>query len=205
MGEVTMGDVPVQGEPLALDLVNTTFVRGGLRGRVVDALCEPEALHDWLAAHRTELGVTGLECPAGVSVGEPELRRFQELRQALREALTAETSGTTWPDAAVRHINRAAHGATRWRELSASAPTGSVEVWSTKDWATAALARVAESGVALLSGEQRDALRACRAPGCILFFVQSGPARQWCSSGCGNRVRVARHANRAKITVDDSG
>ncbi|MEU8508838.1 CGNR zinc finger domain-containing protein, partial [Streptomyces brevispora] len=55
------------------------------------------------------------------------------------------------------------------------------------------------------SGEQRDALRACRAPGCILFFVQSGPARQWCSSGCGNRVRVARHANRAKITVDDSG
>ncbi|MEU8629990.1 CGNR zinc finger domain-containing protein [Streptomyces sp. NPDC048669] len=51
----------------------------------------------------------------------------------------------------------------------------------------------------------RDALRACRAPGCILFFVQSGPARQWCSSGCGNRVRVARYASRRKSAVDDRG
>jgi len=57
---------------------------------------------------------------------------------------------------------------------------------------------VAASGVALLSGQQRSLLRACRAPGCILFFVQNHARREWCSAECGNRARVARHSRRQR-------
>lgn len=36
-------------------------------------------------------------------------------------------------------------------------------------------------------------LRACLAPRCVLYFVKDHPRRGWCSTGCGNRARAARH------------
>ena len=36
-------------------------------------------------------------------------------------------------------------------------------------------------------------LRACLAPRCVLYFVKDHPRRAWCSTGCGNRERAARH------------
>ena len=38
--------------------------------------------------------------------------------------------------------------------------------------------------------------RATHAPGCVLYFVQDHPRREWCSTACGNRARVARHYDR---------
>ncbi len=43
-------------------------------------------------------------------------------------------------------------------------------------------------------------LRACLAPGCVLYFVKDHPRRAWCSTGCGNRVRAARHYARRRTT-----
>ncbi len=61
---------------------------------------------------------------------------------------------------------------------------------------TLALATVATDAVHLLSGPNAVQLRACQAPGCVLYFVKSHPRRQWCSQACGNRVRAARHYHR---------
>jgi predicted RNA-binding Zn ribbon-like protein len=61
-----------------------------------------------------------------------------------------------------------------------------------------ALARVAGQAVALLGGEDAARLRACYAPGCVLYFVKTHPRREWCSVACGNRVRAARHYQRAR-------
>jgi predicted RNA-binding Zn ribbon-like protein len=63
---------------------------------------------------------------------------------------------------------------------------------------TTGLARVAEEAVGLLAGEDAARLRACYAPGCVLYFVKTHPRREWCSVGCGNRVRAARHYQRAR-------
>jgi CGNR zinc finger len=41
-------------------------------------------------------------------------------------------------------------------------------------------------------------LRACHAPGCVLYFVKSHPRRAWCSEACGNRARAARHYERVR-------
>jgi len=69
---------------------------------------------------------------------------------------------------------------------------------------TAGLARVAEQAVALLGGADAASLRACYAPGCVLYFVKTHPRREWCSVACGNRVRAARHYQRARGRKGDA-
>jgi predicted RNA-binding Zn ribbon-like protein len=62
----------------------------------------------------------------------------------------------------------------------------------------AALAGVAAEAVDLFSGTDADKLRACQAPGCVLYFVKTHPRREWCSIACGNRARAARHYHRRR-------
>ena len=64
--------------------------------------------------------------------------------------------------------------------------------------ATTALAQVATDAVHLLTGPDVPQLRACRAPGCVLYFMKSHPRREWCSEACGNRVRAALHYQRIR-------
>jgi predicted RNA-binding Zn ribbon-like protein len=62
----------------------------------------------------------------------------------------------------------------------------------------AGLAAIAEQSIGLLGGEAAGTLRACYAPGCVLYFAKSHPRREWCSVGCGNRIRAARHYERVR-------
>ena len=62
----------------------------------------------------------------------------------------------------------------------------------------AAVSLLAEQGVALFAGARRGELRACLAPRCVLYFLREHPRRGWCSAGCGNRARVARHYERRR-------
>jgi predicted RNA-binding Zn ribbon-like protein len=63
---------------------------------------------------------------------------------------------------------------------------------------TTGLAQVAEQAIGLLGGEGAARLRACYAQGCVLYFAKTHPRREWCSVACGNRVRAARHYQRAR-------
>jgi predicted RNA-binding Zn ribbon-like protein len=62
---------------------------------------------------------------------------------------------------------------------------------------TTGLAGIAQQAVALLA-DRGDQLRACHAPGCVLYFVKSHPRREWCSVACGNRARAARHYDKIR-------
>jgi len=64
--------------------------------------------------------------------------------------------------------------------------------------ARSALAQLGQDAVELLTGPAAVRLRACNAPGCVLYFVKTHPRREWCSEGCGNRVRAARHYQRTR-------
>jgi predicted RNA-binding Zn ribbon-like protein len=63
---------------------------------------------------------------------------------------------------------------------------------------TAGLAYVAHESIELLTGPDAGTLRACYAPGCVLYFAKTHPRREWCSVTCGNRVRAARHYDRVR-------
>ncbi|MFC8448433.1 CGNR zinc finger domain-containing protein [Kitasatospora sp. NPDC057223] len=192
--------LPLTGEPPALDLVNTTFVRGGARGVLVDALRTPGDLDHWLTAHAPLLG-PALRAGLPQDTATPtHLAHFRELRRALREIAAAHTGGTVPGAGAVGLVNASARLAGSWQELdpAAGAPLRAVTRRVEPDPRLAALGELAASGIALFTGEAAGLVRACPAPGCILYFVRSHGRREWCTATCGNRVRVARHSRRQK-------
>ena len=101
---VRVRDMPVLGEHPALDLVNTVFVRGGLRGRLVDALTTPADLAVWIAEQAEALGP--LE-PAP-EPGPDALAAFTDLRSSLRRVVAAAAAGTDAPPENVAAVNTAA-------------------------------------------------------------------------------------------------
>lgn len=141
---------------------------------------------------------TGEEVATGADGGRADQRPGERLRATSRADL----------EAAVGVLNRACARAPSWSELrwppdddgtDAAAAGGGEPVRVTRsahDPALAAVAAIAEEAVALFAGPDRLLLRACRAPGCVLYFVRNHPRREWCSDGCGNRARVARHYQR---------
>ncbi|MBN3928186.1 ABATE domain-containing protein [Streptomyces verrucosisporus] len=187
---------PLSGEPLALELVNTTFVHGGLRGGPVDALTTPAELDLWLEEHAEAFPrepVRRADAPATAS----HLAGFRRLREALRELSRACVAQEPYGGRPVAVVNRAARLAVSWPEIGdgseSGAADGPVVRWAEPDPLMVLLGSVAVSGVELLTGPGRRDVRACAAPGCVLYFVKSHRRREWCTPACGNRVRVARH------------
>ncbi len=180
---------PLLGEPLPVELANTVFMQHGQR---TDALATREGLATWLAANRARLAT-----PADHADAERH-EEFLELRDALRSLFTAAVAGQPPAPDAVHTLNRLsargpAYPTLRW---SAAAPPQVTAGSSAPDPAAAVLAELARAAIELLGGPARKTLRACPAPGCVLFFVKDHPRREWCSNTCGNRVRVARHYRR---------
>ncbi|MEV6845827.1 ABATE domain-containing protein [Actinoplanes sp. NPDC051411] len=68
---------------------------------------------------------------------------------------------------------------------------------------SAGLAAVADETITLLT-EGASGLRACYAPGCVLYFVKSHPRREWCSVACGNRARAVRHYDKVRVRRGDA-
>lgn len=71
---------PLDGEPLPIELVNTTFVDGGLRGRVVDTLTTPSELDAWLARNREQFSADLRPLLVGVSSDVWDLENWLDLR-----------------------------------------------------------------------------------------------------------------------------
>jgi predicted RNA-binding Zn ribbon-like protein len=177
------------GEPVPLRLMNTIWAD---RSGVHDALDSPQNLSDWLQA----VGLAGVP----VAVTEDDLATGRRLRDALRrlaallteDGRPAAVSATNDLTVAIREVNAVASNAPgprlRLHEgvlMRATTPPGSP--------APAALAAVATESIDLLTGADAPLLRACYAPGCVLYFVKDHPRREWCSTACGNRARAARH------------
>jgi predicted RNA-binding Zn ribbon-like protein len=184
-------------EPLPVRLMNTIWAD---RHGVYDALDTVPNLRAWLAAVR----------PVGDSPSPDagELARFRALRDALRR-LAAVLTDDTRPKAAspvvdvrraVAEVNRAVALAPAQPRLTFQdgqlrlAPAGQASP------AQRALSAIAGEAMTLMAAEDQVGLRACDAPGCVLYFVNRHPRREWCSTACGNRARAARHYQRHHTT-----
>ena len=184
---------PLIGEPLAVDLANTLLEREDGR---VDLLATPERLSAWCEAEGERLGVLG---PTGFG---GRLAEFLVLRAALRELFRGLLDGERPSEEAVKEINVASARVLRFRELGwweTEDRRGSLRAETrdlAHDKADIALARIARSAIDLAGGPEREFLRSCPAPGCPLSFFAENRRRRWCSTVCGNRVRVARHYRR---------
>ncbi|MEK6227791.1 MAG: ABATE domain-containing protein [Actinomycetota bacterium] len=178
------GTFPLLGEPLAVDLANT-IMRGD--DGVTDLLRDVPALHEWLEIHAAELPSGGRPNRA------PSAYRLRELRDALSELFGAAIERRESGEPTLALVNDAAAAA---HPTLRPGPDGPAREWrpTSRRRGATDIAAIARSAIDVLTGPDRDKLRRCNGPGCVLFFVAANPRRRWCSSQlCGNRVRVARH------------
>jgi predicted RNA-binding Zn ribbon-like protein len=179
---------PLRDEPIAVELHNTIYVAGG---ELVDGLGDRATCDAWLA------GLADRLPEGGKGVG-PTLGSLTDLRHAVRQALEAVVDGEAPSRTSIGTING----------YSARAPRAPVARWRTgstpvRDWdfgrasrADIVLSALAADAIELLTGPRGADLRACGAPGCVLFYVRGHTRREWCSGPCGNRARQARHYRR---------
>lgn len=176
-------DVLTPDEPRPVLLMNTVWAN---RSQVHDDLTTVSGLREFL----------------GVPADQGDLTAFRALRQALRDlagVLTEDTRAVAQDrdlERAVGEVNRAARSARQWPQLAVHDGELLRHNESEGTPARQALASIAAEAVELFTGENRVLLRACYAPGCVLYFVKDHPRREWCSPSCGNRVRAARHYRR---------
>ena len=162
-----------------------------------DDLGDVEDLTEWLDAAALDR--------SGQDAGAPELALARRLRDALRR-LAAQVTGDDRE--AARSATADVRDAIRdLNDIVAFLPGPRIELTdgvlkqTTATHSTAivaALARVAQESIALLAGPDAAKLRACYAPGCVLYFTKTHPRREWCSVTCGNRVRAARHYEKVR-------
>lgn len=190
---MAVADVPdlYPTEPLPVRLVNTIWAD---RDGVHDALGTVAQLKQWAR----QCGVT----PAS-SLTHDDLTRARRLRDAVRRLAAAALDDARpgavpdlSPDDALDVLNGFL-GATA-PELRREPRGGFRRTWASADSGFArALSEIALEAADLLD-EAEERLGVCHGPGCVLYFQRVPARRAWCSDGCGNRARVARHYQRQK-------
>ncbi|MFD7409680.1 CGNR zinc finger domain-containing protein [Streptomyces sp. NPDC059866] len=200
---------PLLGEPLPVELMNTVWAD---RDGVHDALGEPVGTEAWLRAIAPRIDLMTSDDLNDLAAGDIDhlAHRLVRLRDALRR-LAAEATGDPRPaaasatrelEAAVAAVNEAAGAVPRWSALAWTPGKPPSRLARTSgQTAAAAVSAIAEEAIDMFSQGDRLRLRACLAPGCVLYFLKDHPRREWCSAGCGNRARAARHYQRHRRTT----
>lgn len=196
--ELADGGAPVLGEPLPLELGNATYAT---RGILRDGLTTPVHLGAWLRDVRSRLS-TRLTDAQLLTCTTEDLAMARDLRDCIRALADAAVRGTRPLASTVAALNAHVRAAPRWRELSWHAEPAVIEK-SKVPGVKQALGEIAAQAVDLFSGPDREQIRACPAPGCVLYFLRQHARREWCSATCGNRVRAARHYDRIRTTGPD--
>jgi predicted RNA-binding Zn ribbon-like protein len=166
---------------------------------VHDDLTTPAALRDWVAL------VHDQDADALDSPGLDELAEARALRDSLRQLAAFSTddprpaaqSPVDTVDDAVAAVNKAA---THRPHTQLTMRDGQLQRGNPPHASPTrtALAELAHDAIDLLTGPAAAKLRACQAPGCVLYFVKTHHRREWCSEACGNRARAARHYRRIR-------
>lgn len=180
-------DLPLLGEPIAVELANSLYGDGDDR---VDLLGTPGLAGLWLA--HAALPVPFPERPAA-----GDLERLRELRDAVRTLIDAAIDGGPPPTEADTTVNRTVRRAPPAAQLAGGGAGPVVVAWAYGQGVDAALGALAHEAVVLLgTAATSQRLRRCRAPGCGLAFVQHHGRRRWCHDSCGHRVRQAAYQRR---------
>ncbi len=195
---------PRLDEPRPIALVNTIWTD---RLGVHDALGGSADVQLWVRA----VGESSKLRPAlrntdAISVDAAQ--RLVDLRDAVRRLAAAHTHDprslgeSPVPDqaTAISMVNAASALSSVRPELVLDGPTPTRrDVWDGGSFVDALTAVIARETMELIISPQWQQLRPCIAPGCAYYFVKEHFRREWCSAVCGNRARVARHAQRRRL------
>jgi predicted RNA-binding Zn ribbon-like protein len=173
------------GMALLLELANTAPM-ASLDRR--DPLDGPAGLSAWIGAHADLLGDPSDDVALRVS-------DFRGVRDSIRDLLDAVVAGEPVPLDAVQRVNAVSASVPAWIELDPTdrSDPAVLEVHAAVGRTVAMLGSIARAAILLVGSTDRQRLRRCPAPRCGRFFLEGRRGTVWCSTACGNRVRVARH------------
>jgi predicted RNA-binding Zn ribbon-like protein len=170
---------PLTGEPLALDLINTVWMR---RGVPCDALATVADLADWLRER-------GLPPEAvAASATEPVRATLVHTRGVLQAMVDGDPGAEDALNAVLARgvVLRSIHDQATQERVAFADPSWELAWRAADDYL-----RLLEHG--------RASIRRCEHPACILWFHDPTGRRRWCSmAGCGNRAKAARHYARTR-------
>ncbi|MGN9837091.1 CGNR zinc finger domain-containing protein [Nonomuraea sp. H19] len=180
--------VPLTGEPLALDLVNT---RPHVAGAPADLLATPADLRAWLVLQQDRLAEPAEGCTAA------DLAAVHAVREHICVAIEHARHGEQPPPAALQALNEAQLAAPAIRELAWDGTAITAARRRTGPPGRRLAAWLSESAADLLADPAVTRIRPCEAHDCVMLFLPAHPRRRWCSAArCGNRARVARYYQR---------
>ncbi|MEV1001536.1 CGNR zinc finger domain-containing protein [Nonomuraea sp. NPDC050202] len=193
----------------ALELAST--IRHDGNGGVADDLATLRSATSWIG-QQAEL-LAGHVDLAGLTMDEGLRSELVELRRAVRALFAQAVSpappsradaGRLMPaEQALARLNAAAAREAIVPQLdwpAGGTPRAGV-LSAERDANVRLVAALARAAIDFLSGPQRERLRACNAPRCVRYFVQSHGRQEWCKPSCGNRARAARHYQRHSATA----
>jgi predicted RNA-binding Zn ribbon-like protein len=182
----TADDLPLIGEPLAVELANSLYGAGDDR---IDFLATPRLITMWFARAG---GAPRL--PARLTRRDGD--RLRDLRDATHTLIGQVVDRVPLSARAVDALNR--HAARGPRALRLDAVGGEVRIGSsgTGRGIDAVLGLLAHEAITLLGGPDAARLRRCDHPDCTMAFVQRHRRRRWCHPSCGHRTRQASYYRR---------
>ncbi|WP_182902951.1 ABATE domain-containing protein [Microbispora sp. H10830] len=196
--------VPLTGEPLALDLVNT---RPHTPDGPVDLIATAEGLRTWLGLQADRLGGAlseGGQAPLTDDDLAAAVDAVHEVREHAAAAIDQARRGLRPPEGALRGLNRAQRAAPAVRALAWDGAAVTAVPRRDGPPGVRLAAVLAEAAAELLTDPAVTTVRECAADDCAMLFLPAHPRRRWCSAArCGNRARVARHYRRHRAA--DSG
>ena len=182
---MTADDLPILGEPLAVELANTRY---GVGADAIDFLGEMALVRMWQSA--------------ALPGSRPIAARDHGLLLGLRDAVhhICEVSLLDQPVAAdaVRAINELMEQASARPRLVAD--DGGIS-WSLQLSGTPSrqqLGELAHAAAEWLTSEELARLRRCPGPGCTMFFVRGHHRRRFCHASCSHRARQAAYYRRQR-------
>lgn len=189
--------IPLIGEPLALDLVNT-------RQAVADLLTTSAGLRAWLELQAARFP------PAqefvGATLTEADLTAVRALRERVASAVDHVRHDRRPPPGDLAAINRAQRAAPAVGELVWSGQVVTTVHRRSGPPGARLVGWLAEAAADLIADPAVPRIRQCEADDCVLLFLPAHSRRRWCSAArCGNRVRVARHYQRRRSSEGSAG
>ncbi|GAA0832857.1 CGNR zinc finger domain-containing protein [Streptosporangium amethystogenes subsp. fukuiense] len=182
----------------ALEFVST--VRATRTG-LTDLLSDVQGMTAWGREHAAELGVD-----PDFTASEELRSEVVELRQAVRALFARAVAPGAASDADAHRLPDFAESLDLVNAAALAVPSAPRLEWPAGQAPRARTvpgvaateserirATLATSAIELLAGPRREQIRVCPAPRCVLYFLKEHPRQEWCSLGCGNRARAARH------------
>ncbi len=168
--------------PLAVDFVNS---RIETPAGVIDLLESQEDASAWAEA----VDDKALTATAVIA----DLSEASHYRDEIRELLEPVVGKRHWSARQVKFLNEHATNFRPYLEWNDGTTCRVVDDSNLETFK----GEIATS-VLQIAGDSKEKLKMCSAPRCGGFFMAHDTRQRWCTPTCGNRARVARHANRTK-------